>query len=126
MLHALGNGMSREALQRVWRYGDGAIVSLDRLGLQRVYVQAKKWKGQVGAPRVQGFMGALQLQGADKGVLITSGTISGRVRRRPASAGDRGADRRQAASELMIEHGVGVADEVLRIPKVDTDYFEGQ
>jgi len=76
VLHALGYGMSREALQRVGRSGDGGIdgiVALDRLGLQKVYVQAKKWQGQVGAPQIQGFMGALQLQGADKGVLITVG-----------------------------------------------------
>lgn len=129
VLHALGYGMTREALQRVGRSGDGGIdgiVSLDRLGLQKVYVQAKKWQGQVGAPAVQGFMGALQLQGADKGVLITCGTIS-----KPAHDAARQARGTvvlidgERLAELMIEHGVGVASEVLRIPKIDTDYFEG-
>ncbi|NVJ05743.1 restriction endonuclease [Myxococcus sp. AM001] len=83
VLYALGYGLSREALVRTGRSGDGGIdgiVSLDRLGFQKVYVQAKKWKGQVGAPEIQEFMGALHLQGADKGVLITSGTISGPAR----------------------------------------------
>lgn len=130
VLHALGYGMSREALQRVGRSGDGGIdgiVSLDRLGLQKVYVQAKKWQGQVGAPQIQGFIGALQLQGADKGVLITSGTISGPAREAARQA--RGSvvliDGTRLA-ELMIEHGVGVTNESLRIPKVDTDFFEGE
>ncbi|WP_426751138.1 restriction endonuclease [Myxococcus sp. Y35] len=130
VLYALGYGTSRKALVRTGRSGDGGIdgiVALDRLGLQKVYVQAKKWQGQVGAPQIQGFMGALQLQGADKGVLITSGTISGPAREAARQA--RGSvvliDGAQLA-ELMIEHGVGVAAESLRIPKIDTDYFEGE
>lgn len=130
VLHKLGYGMSREALQRVGRSGDGGIdgiVALDRLGLQKVYVQAKKWQGQVGSPQIQGFMGALQLQGADKGVLITCGEISRPARDTAKQA--RGSlvliDGEQLAA-LMIEHEVGVASETLRIPKVDTDYFEGE
>lgn len=130
VLYALGYGTSRKALVRTGRSGDGGIdgiVSLDRLGLQKVYVQAKKWQGQVGAPQIQAFMGALQLQGADKGVLITSGTISGPAREAARQA--RGSvvliDGTQLA-DLMIEHGVGVAAESLRIPKIDTDYFEGE
>lgn len=129
VLHKLGYGMSREALQRVGRSGDGGIdgiVALDRLGLQKVYVQAKKWQGQVGSPHIQGFMGALQLQGADKGVLITCGDISRPAR--DAAKQARGSvvliDGEQLAA-LMIEHEVGVASATLRIPKVDTDYFEG-
>jgi restriction system protein len=130
VLHALGYGMSREALQRVGRSGDGGIdgiVPLDRLGLQKVYVQAKKWQGQVGSPEVQKFMGALQLQGADKGVLIAAGPISGPAR--DAARQARGAvvliDGFQLA-QLMIDRGVGVTSETLCIPKLDTDYFEGE
>jgi restriction system protein len=131
VLHKLGYGMSREALQRVGRAGDGGIdgvIALDPLGLQKVYVQAKKWQGQVGSPQVQGFVGALQLQGADKGVLITCGDIS-----KPARAAAKQApgialvliDGEQLAT-LMIERGVGVTSEELKIPKVDSDYFEGE
>lgn len=130
VLHALGYGMSREALQRVGRSGDGGIdgiVPLDRLGLQKVYVQAKKWQGQVGSPEVQKFIGALQLQGADKGVLIAAGPISGPAR--DAAKQARGAvvliDGDQLA-QLMIDHGVGASSETLKIPKLDTDYFEGE
>ena len=63
LLHAMGYGTSRKALQRVGGSGDGGIdgiISLDQLGLKKVYVQAKRWKGQVGSPEVQGFVGALQ------------------------------------------------------------------
>lgn len=101
-------------------------MALDRLGLQKVYVQAKRWQGQVGSPQIQGFMGALQLQGADKGVLITCGDVSRPAREAAKQA--RGSvvliDGEELAS-LMIDHGVGVASESLRIPKIDTDYFEG-
>ena len=120
----------RQDLQRVGRSGDGGIdgiISLDRLGLEKIYVQAKRWKGQVGSPQIQGFMGALQIQGADKGVLITSGAIS-----KPAwdaAKQARGSvvlvDGQRLAS-LMIEHGVGVSHQVLKIPKIDMDYFEGE
>ncbi len=130
VLHAMGYGTTRDDLQRVGRSGDGGIdgiISLDRLGLEKVYVQAKKWQGQVGSPQIQGFMGALQLQGADKGVLITSGPISGPAW--DAAKQARGSvvliDGQRLAS-LMIEHGVGVSHEVVRIPKVDMDYFEDE
>jgi restriction system protein len=67
LLHAMGYGTSRSDLQRVGGSGDGGIdgiISLDRLGLEKVYVQAKRWKNTVGSPEIQTFMGALQLQGA--------------------------------------------------------------
>lgn len=128
VLHALGYGLSRDMLQRVGRSGDGGIdgiVPLDRLGLQKVYVQAKKWQGQVGSPEVQKFIGALHLQGADKGVLISAGDISGPAR--DAAKQARGAvvliDGRRLA-EIMIDRGVGVTSEQLAIPRIDTDYFE--
>jgi len=59
--------------------GDGGIddiVSLDRLGLEKVYVQAKHWKNPVGSPEIQTFMGALQLQSASKGVFITTSVFT--------------------------------------------------
>ena len=130
LLFAMGYGESRSALSHTGQSGDGGIdgiISLDRLGLEKVYVQAKKWKGQVGSPEVQGFMGALQLRGADKGVLITSGAISG-----PASDAAKHAkgsvvliDGSRLAN-LMIEHGVGVSSSTLKVPEMDSDYFEDE
>ena len=119
---------NRSDLQRVGGSGDGGIdgvISLDRLGLEKVYVQAKRWKNTVGSPEIQGFMGALQLQGASKGVFITTSTFSREARTAAAKA--RGSivlvDGDQL-SALMMDHGVAVSHKAIRIPKIDNDYFE--
>ena len=51
--------------------GDG-VVNQDRLGLDRIYIQAKRWEGSVGRPVIQGFVGALSGVGASKGVIMTT------------------------------------------------------
>ncbi len=128
LLHTMGYGTSRADLRRVGGSGDGGIdgvISLDRLGLEKVYVQAKRWQNPVGSPQIQTFMGALQLVGADKGVFITTASFTKDAREAAVRA--RGSvvliDGTQLAS-LMIEHGVGVTHKPLRIPHVDSDYFE--
>jgi restriction system protein len=128
LLHAMGYGTDRSDLQRVGGSGDGGIdgiISLDRLGLEKVYVQAKRWKNSVGSPEIQGFMGALQLQGASKGVFITTSTFTKDAR--GASEKARGSivlvDGQRLAN-LMIDHGVGVSHKAIRVPKVDNDYFD--
>jgi len=71
----MGYGASRDDLQRVGGSGDGGIdgiISLDKLGLEKVYVQAKRWQGTVGRPEIQAFYGALAGQRARKGVFITT------------------------------------------------------
>jgi restriction system protein len=127
LLHKMGYGSSRADLLRVGRSGDGGIdgvISLDRLGLEKVYVQAKRWQGSVGRPDVQGFYGALAGQRANKGVFITTSTFSQQaidfaksVERIVLVDGNKLAD-------LMIEHEVGVTLRSLRVPKLDSDYFE--
>jgi restriction system protein len=128
LLHAMGYGTSRSDLQRVGGSGDGGIdgiISLDRLGLEKVYIQAKRWKSTIGSPDIQGFMGALQLQAASKGVFITTSNFTKDARQAARRA--RGTivlvDGKQL-SALMIEHGVGVSHKALKVPKVDSDYFE--
>lgn len=128
LLHAMGYGTDRDALQRVGGSGDGGIdgiISLDRLGLEKVYIQAKRWKNSVGSPEIQGFMGALQLQSASKGVFLTTSSFTKEAL--AAAARARGTivlvDGEQL-SALMMDHGVGVTHKALRIPKVDSDYFE--
>jgi restriction system protein len=128
LLHAMGYGTSRSDLHRVGRSGDGGIdgiVSLDRLGLEKVYVQAKRWKSDVDSPTIRDFVGALQLQGASKGVIITTAAFT-----RPAREA---ADKARGSivlidgarlALLMIEHCVGVSHRTLGVPKVDSDYFE--
>jgi restriction system protein len=130
LLHAMGYGTSRSDLQRVGGSGDGGIdgiISLDRLGLEKVYIQAKRWKSTnvVGSPEIQGFMGALQLQSASKGVFITTSSFTKDAKLAAAKA--RGSivlvDGEQL-SALMMDHGVGVSHKALQVPKVDSDYFE--
>ena len=127
LLHRMGYGANREDLQRVGRVGDAGIdgvISLDRLGLEKVYVQAKRWQGSVGRPEVQAFYGALAGQRANKGVFITTSTFSQQaidfarsVERVVLVDGER-------LAGLMIEHEVGVTLRPLKVPKLDSDYFE--
>jgi len=75
VLHRLGYGARRHDLLRVGGSGDGGIdgvISLDKLGLEKVYVQAKRWQGTVGRPELQAFYGALAGQKARRGVFITT------------------------------------------------------
>lgn len=127
LLHRMGYGASRADLQRVGGAGDGGIdgvISLDKLGLEKVYVQAKRWQGTVGRPEIQGFYGALAGQRANKGVFITISDYTAQARDFARSV-ERIVlvDGRQLV-ELMMEHEVGVTARTVRIPKIDSDYFE--
>lgn len=127
VLHRMGYGASREDLQRVGGVGDAGIdgvISLDRLGLEKVYVQAKRWQGSVGRPEVQGFYGALAGQRANKGVFITTSTFS-----QHATDFARSVERvvlvdGERLAGLMMEHEVGVTLRPVKVPKLDSDYFE--
>lgn len=130
LLIKMGYGGSREeAAQVTKKSGDEGIdgvINEDRLGLDIIYVQAKRWKGIVGRPEVQGFVGALAGKQAQKGVFITtSGFTSDAVLFAKNLAqkvilidGPRLAD-------LMIEHGVGVSTvRTVAVKRIDSDYFE--
>lgn len=128
LLHALGYGLDRSSLQQVGKSGDGGIdgiISLDRLGLEKVYVQAKRWQGNVGRPEIQSFFGALAGHRASKGVFITSSAFTKDARAYAAQVSDSLVlvDGHRLAT-LMIEHGVGVSHRTIRIARVDSDYFE--
>ncbi len=72
-------GSIREAAKAVGRSGDGGtdgIIPVDRLGLDVVYIQAKRWDAPVGSPEVQKFAGALEGHHARKGILITTSTFT--------------------------------------------------
>jgi restriction system protein len=129
LLVAMGYGGSREDAARVGRSGDGGIdgiIKEDKLGLDAVYVQAKRWQGTVGSPVVQGFAGSLEGHKANKGVLITTSTFSkdaqefvGRLGKRIVLIDG------EKLAELMIDHGVGVTDvAAYTVKRVDSDYFE--
>lgn len=127
LLHRMGYGTSRADLKRVGRSGDEGIdgvISLDRLGLERVYVQAKRWQSTVGRPEIQGFYGALAGQRANKGVFITTSDFTKQAREFASSVERIVIVDGTRLAELMIEHEVGVTSRSARIPKIDSDYFE--
>lgn len=127
LLHAMGYGADRSALQRVGGSGDGGIdgiISLDRLGLEKVYVQAKRWQGSVGSPEIQKFIGSLSLEGASKGVFITTSAFTRDALESAQRARGVVLVNGTRLANLMIDHHVGVSSKAIKVPKIDSDYFE--
>jgi restriction system protein len=131
LLVKMGYGGSRkgagEAIGRAGDEGIDGVISEDRLGLEQVYLQAKRWVDRtVGRPDIQQFVGALHGKRARKGVFITTGSFSSE-----AEAYVRTIDPKvvlidgDQLAEYMIDFGVGVSEErAFRIVRVDSDYFE--
>jgi restriction system protein len=129
LLVAMGYGGSQRDAGRA--VGPGAdegidgVIKEDRLGLETIYIQAKRWQGTVGRPDIQRFAGALQGQRARKGIFITTSTFSKEAEAYAASIqstivlvnGDQ-------LAELMIDHGIGVTlASTYDIKRLDSDYF---
>lgn len=130
LLLAMGYGGSREEAATVTQKsndeGIDGLINEDRLGLDRIYVQAKRWKESVGRPQVQNFVGALAGQHAQKGIFITSSDFSAGAREYVKNLPQRVilVDGERLA-ELMIEHNIGVSRAYsYEIKRVDSDYFE--
>lgn len=128
LLAAMGYGDGR-VVGRPGDQGIDGILDQDALGLEKVYVQAKRYTaGQVGEPEIRNFSGSLLAQGATKGVLITTTTFSPTASQtaQSISMGNqliRLIDGRELA-ELMINHSVGVVTEITyEIKKLDANYF---
>jgi restriction system protein len=121
-------GSRREAGEAIGRSGDEGIdgtISEDRLGLDMIYLQAKKWEGTVGRPELQKFVGALHGKRARKGVFLTTGKFSSEARQYVAHIDPKVVliDGEQLA-DLMIDFGVGVATvATYEVKKIDSDYF---
>ena len=129
LLVKMGYGGSRkEAGRAIGGSGDegiDGIINEDRLGLDVIYIQAKKWEGTVGRPEIQKFVGALHGKRARKGVFITTGRFAGDALEYVSHIDPRVVliDGRQLA-ELMIDFGIGVTPmAVYEIKRIDTDYF---
>ena len=131
LLVAMGYGGSREdAGKAVGGSGDGGIdgiINEDRLGLDAIYIQAKRWgEGSVGSPDIDKFSGALNRKGASKGVFITTSRFTDSAK--DAAKENAGLkivliDGHQLA-QLMIDHDVGVSvEKTYEIKRVDSDYF---
>lgn len=106
--------------------GIDGVISEDRLGLDIVYLQAKKWEGTVGRPEIQKFIGALHGKRARKGGFITTGTFSSEAASYVEHIDPKVAliDGKRLA-ELMIDFGVGVTTaRTYEIKRVDSDYFD--
>jgi restriction system protein len=130
LLVQMGYGGSRaDAGQAVGRSGDGGvdgIIKEDKLGLDVVYVQAKRWDSTVGASTVREFSGSLDVHRARKGVLITTSQFSKEAKEHTEKSekkivlidGER-------LAQLMMDHDVGVTvGAAYQVKKADLDYFE--
>lgn len=129
VLVAMGYGGSQlDAAQVVGKSGDGGIdgvIKEDRLGLDMVYVQAKRHSNDVGPGAIREFVGSLGEHKATKGVFITCGGFTSGAVEAAAKAHHRIVliDGDQLA-EYMIDNGVGVADyKTYTVKKLDSDYF---
>lgn len=130
LLVAMGYGGSRlDAGQAVGQSGDDGvdgIIKEDRLGLDFVYIQAKRWDQSIGRPLVQAFAGSLEGQRARKGVFITTSTFTRdakdyvtRIEKRIVLID--GAE----LAQLLIDYGVGViAVATYHVKRIDADYFD--
>jgi restriction system protein len=130
LLVAIGYGGSRkDAGQAVGRSGDDGIdgiIKEDKLGLDVVYIQAKRWEATVGRPAVQEFAGSLEGHRARKGVLITTSRFSqdakayvGRIEKKIVLIDG------EQLTQLMIDHRIGVTEvSSYVVSRVDSDYFE--
>jgi restriction system protein len=125
----MGYGGTRlDAGKAIGKSGDGGIdgiIKEDKLGLDAIYIQAKRWDNTIGRPEIQKFVGALTGQRAKKGLFITTSEFSAEsedyVSRIDAKVvlidGE-------TLAQLMIDHGVGVSTvNTYELKKVDSDYF---
>lgn len=131
VLRAMGYGADEDSLEQSGGPGDDGIdgvISLDRLGLDKVYVQAKRYAEDRPVPKeaIHGFIGALHLKGANKGVFITTSRFT--------SGATRAAEEVRALSlrlvdgveltRLMTAYQVGVRHESIAVPKIDLDFWD--
>ena len=132
LLVAMGYGGSlHDAGKAIGRSGDGGIdgiIKEDKLGLDAIYIQAKRWESTVGRPVVQAFVGSLEGVRARKGVLITTSQFSPDAREYVNRIGVKIVliDGHELA-DLMIDHGAGVSPHATYVvKKIDLDYFGGE
>ena len=124
----MGYGDPRAEGPHLKRSGDegiDGIIDYDKLGLDTIYLQAKRWAGSVGSPEIQKFAGALQGQRARKGVFITTSSFTADAKNFTSKLeatiilidGVR-------LAELMIDHDVGVTTtKTYEVKRINLDYF---
>lgn len=130
LLTSMGYGRSIGESKVVGRSGDGGIdgiINEDKLGLESVYIQAKRWQNTVGDVEIRNFIGSLQLKGARKGVFITTSDFTRQAK--DSAAMITGTKivliDGLTLADLMIEYNVGVSVKTsYEIKRIDSDYFE--
>jgi restriction system protein len=133
LLTAMGYGGSlADAGKAIGKSGDGGVdgvIKEDKLGLEQIYIQAKRWDNTtVGRPEIQKFVGALHGKRARKGIFITSSTFSKDAHEYAIGLETKVIliDGSQLA-ELMFDHEVGISTEsTYVIKRIDNDFFEGE
>lgn len=121
-------GSRRDAGKAIGRSGDegiDGIIKEDRLGLDIIYIQAKKWENTVGRPEIQKFAGALQGQRSKKGIIITTSNFSREAHDYASRIESKIVliDGEQLA-QFMIDHNIGVTPiSNYEIKRMDSDYF---
>ncbi len=134
LLVKMGYGGSlKDAGKAIGKSGDegiDGIIKEDKLGLDTIYIQAKKWNPStlVGRPEIQKFVGALAGQGAKKGIFITTSSFTKEAQEYTSKVETKIVliDGEQLA-QLMIDYNVGCStQQIYEIKKIDNDYFEGK
>jgi len=121
-------GTRKDAGESIGRSGDGGIdgvIKEDRLGLDIVYIQAKRWEGSIGRPEIQKFAGALLGRKGKKGIFITTSSFSKEAEQYVDNLENKIVliDGEKLA-QYMIDFNVGVSPMSLyEIKKIDTDFF---
>ena len=127
-------GSRRDAAERLGRSGDGGIDGMireDALGLDTIYLQAKRYAddNSVGAPAIQGFAGALLANGATKGVFVTTGRFTSQARQAGAAYKAHRIvliDGIELA-RIMVEHEIGVVTvQTIKVQRVALEAYEGE
>ncbi|HUM52956.1 MAG TPA: restriction endonuclease [Chitinophagales bacterium] len=130
LLVKMGYGGSiTEASKAIKKSGDEGIdgvISEDKLGLDIIYIQAKRWENVVGRPELHKFVGALAGQGAKKGIFITTSYFSkDALEYNPKNDTKIVLIDGIKLSDLMIDYNLGVSlQNIYEVKKLDTDYFE--
>ncbi|MFC4452626.1 restriction endonuclease [Deinococcus sonorensis] len=129
LLVAMGyGGTVKDAGEALGRSGDNGIdgtIKQDPLGLDRVYLQAKRWQNSVGSPEIRNFAGSLSYHKASKGVLLTTSDFSASARSTAQQIGNIILIDGPQLSRLMIEYGVGVLTRsTYQLKRIDSEFFE--
>ena len=121
-------GTRKDAGRAIGKSGDGGIdgmIKEDKLGLDAIYIQAKRWENTVGRPEIQKFVGALTGQRAKKGLFITTADFSAEAKTYALQIDTKivlidG----EMLAQLMIDYNVGVSTiATYEIKRIDSDYF---